>query len=695
MADFRGWRVSRGTLSALILLAIFLVPVFWQDMPVIGAMRLAWIDSYQVAAPRQRHAAPVVIVAIDEASLERFGQWPWPRTLIADLIEKLRAAGASAIGIDLLFPEPDRLSPEQLAPLVQAMAPELAARLKSLRRNDASLAAAIKSAPVVLGIAGLETDNKIPEGRLTPSVQRGGEALPFLRHYSSTLRSMPEIDAAARGHGLLSADTEGGVVRRVPMVAAIGALPVLPLSLETLRLASGSPFFVVRSGAGGIESVGFGGMNVPVQSDGRLWVHYTPHAESRFVSAAAILAGEADMTQFERALVLVGITGIGAVDFRSTPLGERMPGVEIHAQVLENIFDGALLRRPGWAPWIEGGTLIVFGILLVFAVPRLAPRQSAFWLAVMLVTLVAAGFFLYKIDGVLLDASVPGMALALLFAVMISTALSESNMQRVALRDRLQHERESAARLTGELDAARRIQTGMLPKPEAIFPGERRFDLFASMDPAREVGGDLYDFFMLDDERLFFLIGDVSGKGLPASIFMAVSKALCKNAGLRHGERVDWVLREASTEISRENPESLFVTAIACVLDLRDGTLHYCNAGHPQPYALSPDEGKIVRLEEGGGPPLCVMESFDYVSATRTLKPGEMLCLVTDGVVEAENAAGELYGQDRLHAVLERRLDGPDELGEAIRADVAHFSAGIEPADDLTLLILRWNGTPA
>lgn len=687
---------SRGAGHGLVLLCLLFVPILWQDMPVSGALRLAWLDVYQELSPREKRSAPAVIVAIDEASLDRFGQWPWPRTLVAQLIDKLGAARPAAIGVDILFPEPDRLSPEWLAPSVADADPQLAARLARLPRHDAVLAASINAAPVVLGVAGLETGVISGPVSFTPSLQIGTDVGGALRHYASALRSLPEIDAAAGGHGLLSADTEAGVVRRMPMVALVDTTPVLPLSLETLRLASGEALFFVRGGAAGVEAVGFGDLTVPTQSDGRLWVHYTPHDASRYISASDVLRGEVDYARLERKLVLVGVTGLGLIDYQTTPLGERMPGIEIHAQVLENIFDGALLMRPRWAAWVEGLALFAAGLIVVCAVPRLSPGRSTFLLVLLLIVLASAGFGAYRVAGLLIDASVPGAAIAFLFAAMLVETLAEANAQRKLLHERLQREREAAARIAGELDAARRIQIGSLPRPELAFPAEHRFEISAAMEPAREVGGDLYDFFMLDAEHLFFLVGDVSGKGLPASIFMAVSKALCKSAALRRGRRIDELLREANTEIARENPESLFITVFAGVLDVLSGRLEYCNAGHEPPFVLAP-HGEIARLEEGGGPPLCVLDGFSYVAAEHWMTPRGIVCVVSDGVTEAMNAAGELYGAGRLRQALERGRDAenPEALVNAIRADVARFVGGAEAADDLTLLVLRWNGASA
>jgi serine phosphatase RsbU (regulator of sigma subunit) len=304
-----------------------------------------------------------------------------------------------------------------------------------------------------------------------------------------------------------------------------------------------------------------------------------------------------------------------------------------------------------------------------------------------------AGFAAYRIGGVLLDASVPGAATAVLFAAMLVETLAQANAQKKSLQERLQHEREAAARLAGELDAARRIQTGILPRPETAFPEEHRFEIAASMEPAREVGGDLYDFFMLDNERMFFLVGDVSGKGLPASIFMAVSKALCKSAALRRGQPIEELLREANAEIARENPESLFVTVFAGVLDTKTGRLEYCNAGHEPPFVVAPG-GAIVRLADGGGPPLCVLEGFAYAAAEYRMQPLQIVCVVSDGVTEAMNEKGDLYGARRLERALQRDAAGaaPGAIVDAIRADVSRFVGKAEMADDLTLLVLRWNG---
>jgi serine phosphatase RsbU (regulator of sigma subunit) len=198
---------------------------------------------------------------------------------------------------------------------------------------------------------------------------------------------------------------------------------------------------------------------------------------------------------------------------------------------------------------------------------------------------------------------------------------------------------------------------------------------------------------MVDRHRLFFLVADVSGKGLPASLFMALSKSLIKSLALR-ADNPDpgALLTRANADISRDNTESLFVTVFAGLLDTRTGSLQYCNAGHEPPRVCGAGaQTQIVQHE--GGPPLCVVDGFEYPTGHRLLQPGECLCVVTDGVTEAMNARAELYGAARLDHVLAGlgRTDPETVIAEVTR-DVASFVGGADPSDDLTLLCVRWEG---
>jgi adenylate cyclase len=695
----RALRRGRGRPGGLLLLGGLVALLLAPDLGLVTAHRVAGFDAYQALAPRRPDSWPAVIVAVDEASLKAHGQWPWPRVLVARLLAAIAAARPAAIGVDVVMAEPDRLSPDRVPAALPGLPPEVAERVRALGSSDVVLAEVVRGLPLALGVAGLR--GAAAAG--TPAVQRrarvivrGGDPRAEVFAYQDVLRSVEPIDAAAAGHGLINADPERGIVRRLPMVARVGDALLPSLGLEMLRLAAAEEAIWVEAPSGRIVAVGVGAVRIPTERDGGLWIHYAPGDGRRFVSAADVLAGTVDAERLERKLVLVGVTALGLTDYHATPVGDRMPGVEIHAQVLEGIFDGAQLSRPWWFLGLEIGLLVAGGLALIALMPAVLVRLSVAVFLVMLVLLVAAGAALYGGHGLLLDVASPALGLGLVFTLMLGVSLSGVESQRRDLRRQLQEQREAAARLAGELEAARRIQMGILPRPADLAGGGRRFDLYAFLEPARVVGGDLYDFFLLDDRRLFFLIGDVSGKGLPGALFMAVSKALCKSAALRHAGDVGAILREANAEISRDNPESLFVTVLAGVLEVDTGALEYCTAGHETPYLLRAGQ-PAARLPRHGGPALCVLDGYAYKAGRTRLAPDDVLCLTTDGVTEANDPGGALYGRARLEAVLNATGAGRDAqaLGDALLADVRAFAGAAEASDDLAILILRWRGGAA
>ncbi len=684
-----------------VILALFLAASFAPTPSLVSGLQFALFDTYHRLAPRVPKLTHTVIVAIDQKSLHEIGQWPWPRTVMADLIDALGRMGPAAIGVDLLFPEPDRMSPASIAQVVARADPPLARRLAKLPDNDALLAAVFKRHPIALGVAGTQNTEPAHQsgGRGTPFRLQGEDPRPYLRNFSGTLGSLEMFDAAVPGHGLISVDPGEGIIRSVPMLANADGVLIAALSLETLRLASGNAGYAVTTDRGGVRDIRIGDLVLPTDPSGSIWVHFSHHDPARFVSAVDVLRGRVDPSEIIGAIALIGATGIGLLDYKSTPLGEQIPGVEIHAQILEGIFDNSLLQRPQILRHVESALILLCGALLLVAIPAVKPRYSALIYLGIMSALSVLGFVLYYSHHLLLSIVLPTAATNVLFGIVLSGTLIDADRQRRALRLALDAEREAAARAAGELEAARRIQVGMLPPATADFLGDSRFSLQALIEPARSVGGDLYDFFKLGEDHLFFMIGDVAGKGLPASIFMAISKVLCKSAALRlePGKIADiaQIMRAANAEIARDNPEMFFVTAAAGVLDLRDGRVDFCIAGHDPPVSIRPLAELAERLACNAGPPLCVRDNYAYRSQNHHMLPGEILCLYTDGITEAMNDRGELFGKQQLMAVLGAGMpsaQSPENLVGSIRDAVGKFVGLTERSDDLTILALRWNG---
>lgn len=246
-------------------------------------------------------------------------------------------------------------------------------------------------------------------------------------------------------------------------------------------------------------------------------------------------------------------------------------------------------------------------------------------------------------------------------------------------------------RMQEELNVGREIQMSLIPRDFPAFPDNNEFDLYAILEPAREVGGDLYDFYFLDEERLCFCIGDVSGKGVPAALFMAMTKTLIKSRSVDDYSTAS-IATHVNDELSEENPQSMFVTLFLAILNIRSGDLLYTNAGHNPSYVKRAD-GTVEALKQIHGPIVGAMPGLTYKEASVKLERGDGILLYTDGVTEAMNAAGDLYSDPRLDKLVESTtFESTSRVTDTVMQDVVAFEADAERADDITILALTYNG---
>lgn len=266
----------------------------------------------------------------------------------------------------------------------------------------------------------------------------------------------------------------------------------------------------------------------------------------------------------------------------------------------------------------------------------------------------------------------------------------------VDITEQKELERELAKaneRMGKELTVGHEIQMSMLPLIFPAFPEHEDFDIFATLSPAREVGGDFYDFYFLDEDHICFTVGDVSGKGVPAALFMAVTKTLIKSRASSDFSPAS-IVTHVNDELSRDNDSCMFVTLYVAILDLRTGELLVSNAGHNPPL-LKRSNGDIEWLKHRHGPVVGAMPGLAYGQDSVKLEPEDMVVLYTDGVTEADDGTGTLYGEDRLErALAAAREHAPENLVKALRESVLAFE-GEEQADDITLLSVRYDGRGA
>jgi adenylate cyclase len=454
-----------------------------------------------------------------------------------------------------------------------------------------------------------------------------------------------------------------------------------------LRVAAAEGSVGMVISPGGIDGVSLGSLFVPTDRRGRAYPHFARRPDTPILSASDVLAPGFDPAQLTGRIVLLGVTGLGLVDLKQTPLG-LMNGIEVEAQLIESILSDEVLQRSVVLTRIEQVLTLVGGLIVIFVLPFRRERTAALGLLAIVVAYIGSSFIAFAVWHQLLDGIYPSIAAIATFGVMLGASLR-------AVTAALQHQE-------GELSAARAIQEGLLPRSWRETSELTSVDVDALIETAREVGGDLFDYVLLDPRHLFFAIADVSGKGYDAAVFMAMTKTAMGMATKQHGVGLDMAFGLANTEIStasdhvrEKGGRPMFVTAFAAVLEIDSGVIHYVSAGHDSPYLLRTGSPPS-RLDTEGGPPLGTIDDFPFPVDTARLAPGDVLLLYTDGVTEAKNASAAFYGSARLDRVMAAHaIDTAKAAVDAVRADLRTFVGDADQADDITLLAVRWLGPPA
>jgi adenylate cyclase len=439
------WARQFGVARAVCTVLLFaLVPLRVLDPRPLEEVRLRTFDLFQVLRPRQQTTHPVVIVDIDEASLKEIGQWPWPRTVVADLVTRIAEQGALAIGFDAIFPEPDRMSPAIAEHSFRGIDAETRAKLDSLPSNDEVLANAIKQSRVVVGQAG--SPLPVPRTPAELTLQTGFAVIgpdptPLLVTFPGLLRNVLPIEEAAAGRGLFSIDPErDGIIRRVAMVMQAQGALVPSLTMEMLRVVSHASAIQVRVNDAGVHSVSVhgpaGGVSVPTDRNGQIWVHFNKHDPDRFVSAKDVLQNRLPPDRLRGKLVLLGTSAIGIalLDTKTTPVEPAMPGVEVHAQILESVLTQSPLTHPEYAIGAEIIMAVLIGLAIIIAAPLLSATVVIVLGAGLIAGLIALSWYLFVVHSLLIDFTYPLISSWLIYLVLTFVNYFREQKQRQQIR---------------------------------------------------------------------------------------------------------------------------------------------------------------------------------------------------------------------------------------------------------------------
>ena len=439
MRTLARWARTFGLTRAIcILLLLALIPLRIVDPPPLEEIRLRTFDFYQSLRPRPTVVRPVTIVDIDETSLKEIGQWPWPRTIVADLVTQVTQLGAVAIAFDVIFAEPDRMSPSIAATSFRNLDDDTRNKLRSLPSNDEVLAEAIQRSRVVVGQVGSATS--VPRSQTEAAQQtgfavKGPDPTPFLVTFAGLLRNVPAIEQVAAGRGVFSILPErDGIVRRVPIIMQAQGAMVPSLSMELLRVVADSGAILVRTDEAGVQSVAVPGLELPTDQNGRLWVHFNRHDPGRYISANDVLQGRVSRDNVEGKLVLIGTSAAGLLDVKTTPVAAAMPGVEVHAQILESALANSLLTYPSYAIGAELVVAVLVGIAIIIVAPMLSASIVIALGAVVVAALIGVSWYVFSQYDLLIDFTYPLLASGFVYLTLIFVNYFQEQMQRQQIR---------------------------------------------------------------------------------------------------------------------------------------------------------------------------------------------------------------------------------------------------------------------
>ena len=615
---------------------------------LIAAGSIHVLDRWTQDALYQQRGVPsgdVIIVGIDGETLSELGPYgPVYRTFMAYAFQKLAS-------------DPDHL------PAV--VAADILYEGESDPEVDAELAQAAAALPAVVTACMAEYGDEITWEDGHAVSLNASAVIDYVNPYDALkdvttqghINAMPDLDGILRHALLYVRNPDGG---RTPSMAAQCAR----LFLES----KGGTFSLPNVNAAGHYYVPFTG------KPGDFYEGFTLYK---------LIMGQIPAEAWAGKIVLIGPYAAALQDsyFTSADKAEPMYGVEYQANVIQSLLKHNLKTEASDAVQL----LVVAAILIAaaFLFFRMSTRDGGILCACLAFFGVLAAYGLY-LAGIVTHVLWLPFGAALLYLAAVIAHYVQAARERRALA--LEKER-----IATELSLATRIQARFLPDTTHPFPDRNEFSVYASMDPAREVGGDLYDFFLIDDDHLCIVIGDVSGKGVPASLFMMQAASLIHYIA-QHELNPGKVLTQVNEEICARNPEEMFVTVWLGVLEISTGILSAANAGHEFPALKNPD-GSFDLLKDKHGFVIGGMEGIRYRDYKLELSPGSKVFVYTDGVPEATDASEQMFGTDRMISALRTKENGtPAELLSAVTSAVSDFVGSAEQFDDLTMLCLEYKG---
>ena len=665
--------------TTLFILLFLLIALKTANPSFVKAISFLSFDLYQKIFPLKKESSEVVIIDIDEKSLKKFGQFPWNRSVFARIIENVNTAEPKAIGFDVFFSEKDKQSPEEIIKSYNLI-PTDVSQIQKIKGHDEILREELERSNSVIAVLGSNVSSHGTYDRSAKAkfLSKGGDPKEFTFSFPYSIGSLEKLEKSAKGLGSISfLDQTDGIIRSLPLILRFANKLYPTMGLEMIRVGSKQKNIFIELDEVGIKKVSARPFKISSDPNGLFWIRYKQSQKSQYISASSVYEKKFEESFFREKYVLIGASAQGLFDIVKTPLGATVPGVEVHANVIENILDNSYLIRNPNVYIFE----LLFSIIIVFITfyfsQNIKPKYSLLIFFSSVISVILIGFVFFLLRSELIDFSYPIFMVTVIFLAGLyfrflkENELAITNLQKQAV---LKKERE----LAGEVQ-------------KRLFPETKKFEKFvyAKNIPARDVSGDYYDIIEINENEFYFTLADVSGKGVRSGMLMAKASSVFRTLA-NLSLPLEKIVYIVNNEIVEAKFKGMFVTAVFGKMNVLSGEIEIINAGHESIMLF--DESKNFEFIKSDLPPIGIIKyPTEKMVKKRNLNIRDKTFVVyTDGVTEGYLKNGKELGVEGVKKIISNINEiNPKNIINNI-VDKLNFDQ-VKLRDDITCLCIKIN----
>ena len=668
--------------SIFLLILVLLIVLKNINPTFVKSISFLSFDMYQKVFPLKKKDSDVIIIDIDEKSLSKFGQFPWNRSIFAKIIENVDSTNPKAIGFDVFFSEKDKQSPEEIIKSYNILANDVINYLVNIKGHDERFRQQLENSKSVLAVLGSNVSSHGSYDRKAKArfLSKGGDPNQFTYNYPYSIGSLEKLEKSAKGLGSISfLDQTDGIIRSLPLIVRFNKKIYPTMGLEMVRVGENQKNLYVELDEVGVKRISVRPHKVLTDPNGILWIRYKESQKQQYISASSVFEGKFDKSRFENKFVLIGASAQGLFDLVKTPLGVTIPGVEVHANVIENILDQTyLLRNPNIYVFELLFSIILVCITFLLS-QKIKPKYSLSIFFISLIIIIMIGFSFFTFRSQLIDISYPIFMLLVTFLTGLYFRFIEEN--KIALENL-----KKEAKLLKERELAGDVQ-------KSLFPDISKYEnfIYARNIPARDVSGDYFDVISVGKDEYYFTLADVSGKGVKAGMYMAKASSTFRTLS-NLSYPLEKVVYLVNNEIVEAKFKGMFVTAVFGKINVKTGDVTFINAGHESIMVVDSDKNfEFIKSEL---PPIGIIKYFaESMVKSKTMNLNDKTFVVyTDGVTEGYLKNGQEMGAEGVERIVKNLNDvTPKNIVDSIAAELNWGSDKLR--DDITCLALNIKNT--